>query len=340
MPDHSEAAAALPVTSPDAVRRVLITGASGFIGRAAGAALRAAGVEVAGVDQAADPAAGVIAGDTTDPASFRHAAEGCDVILHTAAVVSNAVDMDEQWRINVLGTRRVLEVAAQAGVRRVVHLSSVRAFSDTSFPDGVTEDHPVRPDGSPYVDTKIASEHVALQAHAEGLTEVVILRPGDVYGPGSQPWVIKPLALIRSRQFVLPAGGRGIHSPVYIDDLVRGVVLAVTHPDAGGQIFTISGPRAVSSAEYFGYLVRFAGQRGPITVPTPVGVALAATGDRLNRIVRRRNEVNVISMRYLTRTGTYSIEKARTVLGYEPRVALPDGMRRTQEWLRAEGLIT
>lgn len=317
--------------------RVLVTGAAGFIGRAVGDALRADGDEVVGIDRAADPSAGIHAGDTTEPAAWADHLAGCDAVVHTAAVVSNAVDLDEQWRINVLGTRRVIEAARDAGVRRVVHLSSIRAFSDTAFPDGVTEDHPVRPDGNPYVDTKIASEHVALQAHAAGEIETVIIRPGDVYGPGSVPWVLKPLDAIRSGQFLLPAMGRGIHSPVYVDDLVAGVLLALRAPEAAGHVFTIAGPRGVRTDDYFGHLFRMLGRRGPIGIPTPVGVALAHSADRFNRLRGKRSDVNAISMRYLARRGTYSIEKARTVLGYEPAVDLDEGMRRTEEWLRAGG---
>ncbi|MBJ7330864.1 MAG: NAD-dependent epimerase/dehydratase family protein [Solirubrobacteraceae bacterium] len=317
--------------------RVLITGAAGFLGAALVDRLRADGHEVVGIDRIADLLRGVHAGDTTRPDLWGGLLDGCDAVVHTAAVVSNAVDLDEQWRVNVLGTRRVIEAARAAGVRRVVHLSSVRAFSDVDFPPGVTEEHPVRPDGNPYVDTKIASEHVALQAHAEGGVEVVIVRPGDVYGPGSVPWILKPMDAIRSGQFLLPARGRGVHSPVYVDDLVAGVVLALTHPDAAGEVFTISGPRGVPSSEYFGHLFRMLGRRGPIGIPTGPAVALAHIADRLNRLRGKRSDVNAISMRYLARPGTYSIEKARRVLSYEPVVDLDEGMGRTEEWLRAGG---
>jgi len=321
------------------VSRVLITGASGFLGRALADRLRADGDEVVGIDRVADPARGVVLGDTTDPAPWRALLAGRDAVLHTAAVVSNAVDLDEQWRVNVLGTQRVFAAARTAGVPRVVLLSSIRAFSDTGFPDGVTEEHPVRPDGNPYVDTKIASEHVALQAHAAGGVEAVVLRPGDVYGPGSVPWVLKPLDAIRSGQFLLPALGRGIHSPVYVDDLVDGVLLALRSPAAAGEVFTLAGPRGVRSDEYFGHLFRMLGRRGPLGVPTPVALVLASAADALNRARGRRNEVNAISMRYLARRGTYSIDKARRVLGYAPAVELDEGMRRTEAWLRAEGLL-
>lgn len=319
--------------------RVLVTGAAGFIGRAIGARLRADGDDVVGVDRAADPAAGVHAGDTLAPGAWREHLAGCDAVVHCAAVVSNAVDLHEQWRINVVGTRRVLEAARDAGVPRFVHLSSVRAFGDTGFPDGVTEEHPVRPDGNPYVDTKIASEHVVLQAHAAGEIAATVIRPGDVYGPGSEAWVVKPLAAIRSGQFLLPARGGGIHSPVYVDDLVAGVVLALRSDAAAGQVFTIAGPRGVRSDEYFGHLFRMLGRRGPLGLPTGPAVALAAAADRVNRLRGARSEVNAISMRYLARSGTYSIAKARRVLGYEPAVELDEGMRRTEAWLRETGRL-
>ncbi|MCW2995406.1 MAG: NAD-dependent epimerase/dehydratase [Conexibacter sp.] len=319
--------------------RILITGASGFLGRALAARLRADGDAVVGIDRIADAASDVVAGDTTDPDPWRARLDGCDAVLHTAAVVSNAVDHESQWRVNVLGTQRVFAAARAAGVPRVVLLSSVRAFGDTGFPDGVTEEHPVRPDGNPYVDTKIASEHVALQAHAAGGIEAVVVRPGDVYGPGSVPWVLKPLDAIRGGQFLLPAMGRGIHSPVYVDDLVDGTVRALRSPAAAGEVFTLAGPRGVRSDEYFGYLYAMLGKRGPLGIPTPLAVALAHAADAANRARGRRNEVNAISMRYLARRGTYSSAKARRVLGYAPAVELEEGMRRTEAWLRAEGLL-
>jgi nucleoside-diphosphate-sugar epimerase len=252
---------------------------------------------------------------------------------------SGISDVDGQWRVNVLGTRRVVEAARDAGVARIVHLSSIRAFSDLGFPDGVTEDHPVRPDGNPYVDTKIASEQVVFQAHAADEIEAVVIRPGDVYGPGSRPWVLLPLEAIRARQFLLPAMGKGIHSPVYVDDLVDGIVLATLRPEAAGQVFTIGGPRGVPCDEYFGHLYRMLGRRGPLGLPTPVAVALADAADRAGRLRGKVTEVNAISMRYFARTGTYSIAKARRLLGYEPVVDLDEGMARTEEWLRGEGLL-
>lgn len=319
--------------------RVFITGASGFIGRTLGTQLRERGDEVCGVDIVADTARDIVAGDISEPGAWQVHVRDADLVIHTAALVSNAGSLDESWRVNVLGTRRVLEAAAGAGAGRVVCFSSVRAFSDVGFPDGVTEDHPVRTDGNAYVDTKIAGEQVALQAHAAGEVPVTVVRPGDVYGPGSRPWTLLPLELIKKNAFMLPAMGNGVFSPVFVDDLVHGVLLAADSDAAAGQVYTISGGVGVACKDFFGHYYRMLGKRGPLCVPTPVAMAAVqalSTGASLGRI---RTEVNPTSMRYLARTGTYSIEKAQRMLGYEPKTDLAAGMDITRQWLREQQLV-
>ncbi len=318
---------------------MFITGALGFIGRALGERFRALGATVTGVDLRADPSAGVSAGDVTSEGPWQDAMAGCDLVIHTAAVVSNAADLDAQWHVNVMGTRRALDGAARAGVRRFVHLSSIRAFSDLGYPDGVGEEHPVRTDGSPYVDTKVASEQVVLQAHAAGELACTVIRPGDVYGPGSRPWTIMPLELIKANRFLLPAMGRGVFTPVYIDNLLDGVLLAAVRGEGAGQVFTLTDGVAVSCREFFGNYYRMLGRRGPVCLPSALAVPLARAAGGLARLRGRPTEVNEISMRYFMRTGAYSIAKARRELGYEPAIALSEGMRRTELWLRDQGLL-
>jgi nucleoside-diphosphate-sugar epimerase len=319
--------------------RVFITGASGFIGRALAERYRADGHEVRGVDLVADPSCGVVAGDVGVAGSWQEHASDCELVIHTAAMVSFRLeDKEGTWRSNVVGTLNALEAAERGGAERFVHFSSITVFGLT-FPDGVTERHPVRPTGIPYPDTKIAAEQVVLQAHAEGRVPSTIIRPGDVYGPRSRPWAIMPVELIRSRRLVLPARGRGIHGPVYVDNLVDGVVLAAASDAAAGQVFTFVDPERMTMADFFRSYGEALGIRVP-TAPTTVAKAGAAAAWLLGH-ASRSDDINTHpkAAEYFARTGGYSSEKARSVLGWESKVGFDEGMRRTLAWLGAEGYL-
>lgn len=321
-----------------AVERVFITGAAGFIGRTLADRYRARGAEVRGVDAHDDPAQGIVAGDVSAAGAWQDHASGCDLVIHTAAIVNNSAPLQRCWEVNVLGVRRAIDAAVAGGAERVVHLSSVRAFSDLDFPDGVDESHPVRPDGHRYVDTKVASEQVALQAHAGGEVPVTVIRPGDVYGPGSIPWTLWPVTGMGSGSFFVPDDGAGVFSPVYVDNLVDAIVAAAEHPDAAGQVFTVSDGVGVTNAEFFGRYAAMLGIELPLLPAHEIRARFQAI-EEADQAAGRPPGLNAETVDYFLRTGTYSIAKARRVLGYEPKVDLDAGMVRTEAWLREVGLL-
>ena len=327
------------MADPDPPRKVLVTGASGFIGAALAERLRRLGSEVVGVDRDDRDDPGVVKADVTRPGDWQRLAAGCDVVVHTAAVVGMYSSPDGYWEGNVLAPRLALDAAVSGGARRFVHLSSIVVFG-FDFEGEVDERHPVRPNGVHYVDTKIASEQVVLAAHARREVACTIVRPGDVYGPRSRPWTIEPVRLLSARMAARPAAGRGLLSPVYVDDLVDGIVRAATVPDAAGETLTLTGERSVASAEFFGRYSAMLGVPPARTVPTGAARAGARALEALAWLRRAPNEVTPAAIDYLARRGTYSIARARAVLGYEPVVDLTEGMRRTEAWLRAVGLIT
>ena len=321
------------------LRKVLITGANGFIGRALSDRYRTQGAEVVGIDLSADPERGVIAGDLSRPGPWVEALAGVELVIHTAAIVSNTATMDLAWRVNVKATADLLAACAGAGVRRFVHLSSIAAFG-FDFEEDVDETRPLRPMGNTYVDTKIASEHAVLACHGSGAMDCTIVRPGDVYGPGSRPWVILPLEMLAQGRFLLPAHGEGVFSPVYIDDLVYGILLAASAPEGRGQIFTISGDGGVSCKEFFGYHARMLGREGKLpAVSTRTALVIAETARRVYGLMGKPTELGRGTIDMLSRRAGYSIDKARRLLGYEPHVPLEEGMRRTAAWADAEGLV-
>jgi len=315
-------------------RRVFITGALGFIGQRLAEHYRERGAEVRGMDVRAGD--GVVAGDITEPGPWQEHARDCDLVIHTAAVLTLSGDPEEVWSINVLGTRRALDAAVAGGATRFVHFSSVLAFSWT-FPDGVDERHPVRPNGAPYVDTKVASEQVVLQAHAAGEIACTVIRPGDVWGPRSRPWTILPVEMAKKGLFTVPRGG--VFSPVYVDNLVDGVVAAAERDEGAGQVFTITDGAGVPNEEFFGRYFRMLGKKGPRVLPRRVLTPIAAAVGLVSRVRGEENEMNANAVAYLSRRGTYSTEKARRVLGYAPAVGLDEGFRRTEAWLREQQML-
>ena len=313
--------------------KVLVTGSQGFIGSAVVAALRAGGDEVVGLDRSESQ----IVADVSRPGRWQDGFEGVDVVVHTAAMVGMPSQTEQFWRVNTLGTRHVLDAAIRARVPRFVLLSSVTVFGN-DFPDQVTEDYPTRPTGVPYADTKIAAEHLCLDSHLRSGTDVTIVRPGDVYGPGSRPWTLLPIAMIRSRRVAVPT--TGVHSPVYVSDVVSGILAAAASPRAAGEIVTLSGGKGVPTGEYFDHYARMLGRKGVPRLPRSAMLGAAALQARVATGLGRTIELSPAAVRYLAdRRGTYNIGKAAELLDWHPRVGLEAGLESTRTWLASQGLI-
>lgn len=319
-------------------RRIFITGALGFVGRALAARYRELGAKTCGLDIRADAALGVVAGDVSQPDKWQEAIHGCDLVIHTAAIVTNNVTREEAWRVNVLGTRRVLDAAIKAGVKRFVHISSLAAMRFI-LDDQADEKAPVMPTGNPYVDTKIAGEQTVLAASAAGEIACTIIRPADVYGPGSRPWTLVPVQMIQKGLFLLPAHGKGVFRAIYIDDLVNGVMLAAEKDEGIGQIFILGGEKAVTCETFFGYYHRMLGKGVPRTMGTSTAVAIAEIGRILFTLLGKQTELGRGAMEMLSKKNTVSNAKAHQLLGWQPQVDLDEGMQRTKIWLREQKIL-
>ena len=311
--------------------RAVITGASGLIGTAVRRTLEAAGWTVVGLDLRPSP--GVEPADISRPGAWTSTLAGADLVVHAAAKVGEQGTLRDFVHLNVDATGQVLEACRAGGVGRVVHLSSI-VVHGLDFPDGVDETGPVHPTGNPYTDTKIAGEHLALLHAASGLP-VTVVRPGDVYGPGSEQWTIRPVRLMRRGLYRLV--GDGVLSPVYVDDVAAGIVALGTAPAAAGQVFHVTGGVGVPTADFFAHYGRALGisarrlPRGAL----PALTALAPLAHRLGL----EPPLTASTVEYLSHPGTYSIAKARELAGWTPAVDLDEGMRRTVAWLRLQGLM-
>ena len=303
-------------------RRVVVTGAGGFIGRALCRLLAEEGAEVIGaeVDQrtrAAVEATGATfaACDVCDPERTEAVLAGAAVVIHTAAFIHEGGRMGEFVDLNVRGTINVLDRAAEAGVERVVHLSSVVVYGYTD-PSTQDEDAPLRTYGIPYLDTKSSSDRLARRRGA------VVIRAGDVYGPGSVPWALRPLELAREGRLAIPSPGDGRMLPVFVDDLAEAALLGALGGEPGRAYAAWSGEE-VTFGEYFDRLLEPHGLRCR-RLPLPVlgGAARllaalpAAAGPKLG----------ADALVFVTRRGSVACRRIREELGWAPAVPLQRGL--------------
>jgi len=319
------------------LKKVLITGANGFIGNKLMTHYQAQGIPVVGVDLSVN-GEDIFQGDIGQPETISQLLQDCDVVVHTAALVSNSIADADMWRVNVLATRNLIAAAEKHKVRRFVQISSIVAYGNSAEGE-LDEEQPVHADGGSYVLTKLASEHAVLAATANSPMELVIIRPGDVYGPGSRPWVLLPIEAINKGQFMLPAKGQGFFRPIFISDLIRGIALAVSTKEAAGEIFNLSCEGYMTTAEFFSHHYQWMNKRGPLKVSTGLAMFAASAATKLAQMTGGVNEASTATIVQLCTKSWFSIAKAERVLGWKPEVSFEDGMQQSKQWAQAQGLI-
>lgn len=313
--------------------RYFVTGAGGFVGGYLVRRLLDAGCEVVAADVSAPselPAGAVFAPcDLRDRDSVRRAVRGSGATraVHLAAKVGDqGLDADFE-AVNVTGTEWALAELVDAGFDHVIHVSTIAVHGQAAG-DRATEGARVVTEGPAYSATKARGELVARRMQAEG-APVTILRPGDVYGVGSVPWVIRPIELLRKRQLVLVDGGRGHFAHLHVQNLVDAFVQVFSSPGSRGEVFLLTdGDAHMTMGEYFGRLADAVGLAPPsISLPRVAAKALARTLEAGARVAGRPAPFTRAAVDYVSRAGSFDTRKAREVLGFTPRVTLEEGLR-------------
>jgi dihydroflavonol-4-reductase len=325
--------------------RVLVTGATGFTGGHLARSLAVRGDHVRALVRDPERASGLAAagiervqGDLRDRAALERAALGVDVVYHIAAIYRQAGLRDDVYRaVNATAVRTVIEAAAAAGARRVVHCSTVGVHGDVEHPPA-NEDAPLRP-GDVYQRTKLEGEDIARQASKDTGMEVVIARPTGIYGPGDRR-LLKLFKGVARKRFVILGKRNIFYHLTYIDDLVEGFRLCATVPGAAGRTYILAGGE-VTTLNELTVLIAEEARVPPPRVHLPVwpfwvaGAACEAICTPLGvepPIYRRRVD-------FFTKSRAFDISRARVELGYAPRVGLREGARRTLGWYREAGWI-
>jgi dihydroflavonol-4-reductase len=323
--------------------RVAVTGGTGYTGGRLIERLRDRGHHVSALfrpssRRPAVPDVAWVEGDLAAPDALARLVEGADAVVHAAAVYRTAGHPDSYYRdVNVGGTERLLEAAARAGVGRVVHTSTVGVHGHVRHPPA-DESAPFEP-GDIYQETKAEAEVLALRFHRDRGLPVVVVRPGAIYGPG-ETRLLKLFRAIARGRYAIVGSGRPHYHLVCIDDLLDGYERALSHPAAPGEAFIMAGPRSLSQADLAATIARHTGGRilpfripaAPIQVAGDLCEALCVPFEIEPPLHRRRVD-------FWTKNRSFSIDKARRLLGYEPRVDVDEGVARTAAWYKQAGWL-
>jgi len=326
--------------------RVLVTGATGFIGGHLARYLVAQGHHVRALVRHKGPAqssgfveglagAGVelAFGDVTDPEPVRAAVDGVEAIFHLAAVrdVWGAPESVYQ-RVNVKGTRHLLDAAAEADVRRFVYCSSVGV---ARYPGNLQADETLpfcKPTSQVfYHRTKAQAERMALDARA------VVVRPVITYGPqDGEGFVTRLIKLLAQGQPVWVGNGRNHVDLVYIDDLVLGMYTALVQGTAG-RVYILSGTAPVQVRALVDKICKLVEARAPrICVPASFAHMAGWGMETLYRIARWEQSPFITRDKVATLAVDrgFSHARASRELGYQPQVDYDEGLRRTLAWIQ------
>ena len=323
---------------------VLVTGASGFLGGALALHLAAMGVRVRALVRRPEKAAflpgsvEIVTGDLLDPAALRAAAQGCDIIFHCAAALGG--DLTMQRRINVDGTLLLAENAAQVGVRRLIHVSTLSVYG-VMYEGVIDEETPFAPGSDPYGITKAEAEaSLRSRAGAHGL-DYTIIRPGMIYGARAGLWTGTLFRLARIKPMPWFGDGSSLAHCIHVDDVIDLMLCAAEHPQAAGEAFNCVMSPAPTWRAFLGEYARLAYDESDewLELPRWPLYAIAGIGMLLSPPVSRGRMLPDF-VRFLQRRVQFSMTKARDRLGWEPQVDLETGVARCADWLRAEGLLT
>ena len=289
------------------------------------------------------PEIDIAAGDLTDAASVREFCRGAEgaTLFHVAGLIHPARFTRDFERVNVEGTRNVLAAAQEAGVRRVVVVSSNSPIGCNPSPGQLfDETSPYNPYMG-YGRSKARAEALVRDAQASGRIETVIIRPPWFYGPHQPPRQTLFFTMIKDGKFPVLGDGNQKRSMAYVDNICHGLLLAAASPTANGEIYWIADARpytineivatVTEVLESFGYTCK----RKQMRLPAAVGEAARLVDAGLQRVGLYQQKIHVLGEMH--QSIACSIAKARDELGYEPAFALREGMHASVEWCLANG---
>jgi nucleoside-diphosphate-sugar epimerase len=315
--------------------RILVTGATGFLASHLIPALRRSGHTVrALVMPSSDPTrlaeAGieVHTGDVRLPVTVAAAMRRVDAVIHLAAAIGVRRPASEYYAVNVTGTENVCWAALEAGVKRVVHVSTTSVHKQ-GLEVPVREDFPLAPLPDPYPVTKAAGDALVQRMIAKQHLPASIVRTSTIYGPGDHLNFGRIADRLVSGRSILIGSGRNRVPFANVDDVVHGLLLVLDREGAEGQVYNIADDRCPTQEELLRVIADELGADMPrIHVPYGLLYTAAFVAERVAQVTGSPHAmVTRLGVAMYGADNRVAIDKAREELGYEPRVSLPEGVK-------------
>jgi nucleoside-diphosphate-sugar epimerase len=326
--------------------RVLVTGGTGFTGKALVERLLDGSHQVIALDnkegiqteELRRRGAEVVIGSVVERELIDRCMDGVDIVCHLAAAFRELnVSEEYYWQINVEGTRIVLDSALKHGVRRFVHCSTCGVHGDVEHPPA-DEDAPIRP-ADYYQRTKYEAEPLVDEYFRRGL-RTVILRPAAIYGPGDPGRFLMIFKLVARGVCPMFGSGKTLYHPLYIDNLVDSFLLAMKDGCGDGRTYLIA------DEEYFEIeaLARHVARALDIEAKFPHFplwpiVATAYLCESVCRPLRVTPPIFMRRVDWYRQNRAFQIGRAKRELGYAPQIGIQEGLRRTAEWYIRNGYL-
>ncbi len=326
--------------------KVLVTGGTGFTGKALVKRLINDGHQVVALDykhghktdELRDWGAEVVIGSVTDKAVVKRCVQGVEIVHHLAAAFRELNVPKSYYReINVQGTVNMLDAAKEQGVRKFIYCSTCGIHGNIDNPPG-GEDAPAQP-ADYYQQTKYEAEPIVLEYNKKGL-KATILRPAAIYGPGDPERFFMIFKRVASGSFPMFGNGKTFYHPLYIDNLTDAFILAMEEDRGNGEAYLIADEEYLEIEE----LVKKTAMAMGIEVKIPHFPVwpLVIAGHICEKICKPFHVTPPIFPRrvdWYRQNRAFKIDKAKRELGYKPRVGIDEGLKRTADWYRAEGLL-
>ncbi len=325
--------------------RILVTGATGFVGsHVAERCLQASHVVVTVARPTSDTklleewGVEIIRGDLSDPAIVKQAMEGVTAVVNCAAKVGDWGPVEDYRQVNV-GSLALLLEEARKHKPRFVHISSLGVYEARDHDRTDESEAPPKQHMDGYTQTKVEAEDVAKGYYQNHGVPVVILRPGFVYGPRDRTVLPRMLDALK-RGIVRYIGDKTkVMNTIYVGHLVDAVMLALEKPEAVGQIYNLTDDEAVTKQRFMETIADAANLPRPTrTVPLGLAKFLARILERIARLrgAKQAPRVTRARIKLLGLNLSFSCEKAKRMLGYQPRVKFEDGMKEAVQWWKQE----